>query len=452
MNKKMLFVAMAGLSFGVMAQQEPGAVSVNPEAMVKTDNTITDDRNAQSMIDDFLKSKKWSEGENTKGKGEKFFVSCGVGVIQAPRADRNYAASRVAAYNKAMLDAKKQMVEFLGIAIQTETEKTYKEGDFPIPAENKAKTADESDTSILGKVKMLVHAKLDAALKRNGVEPQKASKEEVAKVLSKELNSESYKKMISSVANSYVVGMQVCNSFEFTPSNKKGEVGVVAIWSPKLQQMAESMFTGGKMPTGLPKASIAEQVPTDPVVLLTTFGVQQKLDENGNLVLVSFGQEGAITDSPTSANAAVSKAQMNAQASIREFAGESVAVAKDMLNSETAKEFEDKTESYQNNSAFQEKVKATAAQMKISGIATLKKWKVKHPISEAYVYGVICTWSPQSAAYANELSDKMNSAPRPGSVQQPQATQAAKPEKSKEEDLKKKSFQGAGQSADSDAF
>lgn len=445
-NKKMLGVALlAGVSICAMGQQEPGTAAT-PEATVATQPAIAEEKDVQTMIDEYLASKGWREGENTKKNGEKFFIAVGRGVVQAPRSDRNFAASRVAAYNKAMLDAKKNMAEYLEILIKTETTKAYSEGSFPPPPSANPQNPDES--SMGAKIRMLIHAKLDKALRAECIDPQKAEKEALAQAAKKQLTSESYAKFISTAAQAYVCGLQVCNSFEFTPANKKGEIGVIAIWSPKLQKMAEVMLVGGAVPNGIPKRPIAQQIPSDPVVLLTTFGVQQKLDENGQLVLVAFGQEGAITNSPTAANAASRKAKLNAFAAIREFAGESVAVGSDMLNAETTTEYENAAEEYNNASAFREKVKATAARMNISGIATLKPWKAKHPVSGKYIYGVICTWSPSSAARAQSLKARMNAAPNAVSAGAP-ATAAPK---ANESQLQQKSFQGAGASADEDAF
>lgn len=442
--QKMLGAAFfAGISLCVMAQQEPGAADA-PEATVATEATIAEEKDVQTMIDEYLASKGWSEGENTKKNGEKFFISIGRGVVQAPRSHRNFAASRVAAFNKAMLDAKRNMAEYLELSITTETTKAYSEGSFPQPPAVDPQEPDQS--SLMGKIQTLIHAKLDKALREEGIDPQAADKEALAEAAKKQLSSESYSKFISTAAQASICGLQVCNSFEYTPANSKGEIGVIAIWSPKLQKMAEVMLVGGAIPTGIPKKPIAQQIPKDPTVLLTTFGVQQKLDENGNLVLVSFGQEGAISNSPTSANAATRKAQMNAYAAIREFAGENVAVGTDMLNAESTTEYENAAEEYADASAFQEKIKATAAKMNISGIATLRRWKAKHPVSGKYVYGVICTWSPSAAANAQRLKAIMSAAPNAS------GSSVTTAPKANESELQQKSFEGAGASADEDAF
>ena len=67
-NGKMFCTALfAGLSLGVMAQQEPGQAVV-PEAEVNTQQTIAEEKDVQTMIDEFLSSKGWSESENTKNE------------------------------------------------------------------------------------------------------------------------------------------------------------------------------------------------------------------------------------------------------------------------------------------------------------------------------------------------------------------------------------------------
>ena len=81
-----------------------------------------------AMMDEFISSKGWVEGINTKADGSKFFIAKGSGVIQAPKNSQAYIDSRVNAFNKAMLEAKKAMVEYLGVDIATETAKEYAEG------------------------------------------------------------------------------------------------------------------------------------------------------------------------------------------------------------------------------------------------------------------------------------------------------------------------------------
>ena len=99
---------------------------------------------------------------------------------------------------------------------------------------------------------------------------------------------------------------------------------------------------------------------------------------------------------------------MQAMAAIREFAGESVAVATDAVNAENVEEFENAAAEYEDVSAYSQKIRAAAEALKISGIATVKNWEFKHPLAGRMVYGVVCTWSPKQAQNARGLSDAMN--------------------------------------------
>lgn len=437
---------MKRLILGMLCLTAAGAViaqtsTVPAEETVQEKCTI-EETGVQGMIDEFLAAKGWAAGENVIG-GKRFFVATGTGVIQAPRSKpAAYIGSRVNAFNKAMLEAKKNMVEFLGVSIESETEKSYQEGDFSNPEEAQAKGEDPN--SLAYKLKSLVHAKLDKALRAEGVDPDAANKEAAAKAAKKLLASEQYRKMVRTAAQAQVVGLQAICTFEGTPSSDKGEIGVVAIWSPKLQEMAASIVTGLPVAKGKAKRPIREQIATDPGALLSTFGVQQKIDEQGDLVLVGFGQAGGVSESKMAAKGAQSKAKANALAAIREFAGENVAVATDMLSAETTEEFENAAEEYQDQSAFSEKVKATAAKMHIAGIAVLKNWKFKHPLTGTTVYGCVCTWAPKQAASAKQMKDMMANPMSAAGANRPVAKPAAKPTAS--------SYGAGGQAGDDDAF
>ena len=426
------FAALAAATALCAAHAQEAA----PESAVGNEAAV-EQKNIHDIVDEYLASKGMSEGENSKKDGSRYYVAVGYGAIQAPLESRSYIDSRVNAYNKAMLDAKAKMAEYLEIVIRTETEHDYSEGNW-----GGTETAEDNDLSINAKVKRLIMERLDKDLQTEGLHPDETNAEARERNARKRLNSDFYKKVISTAAKAEITGMQVMCSFEGVPAGKKGEIGVVAIWSPKLQAMAQSISNGGKLPSGIGKKPIKEQIPTDKAVLLSTFGVQQKIDENGDLVLVAFGQAGAVTDSPQSTNVARSKAKMQAMAAIREFAGESVAVMTDAVNAENVEEFENAAEEYEDVSAFSQKIKAVAESLNISGIATIKNWDCKHPLTGRTVYGVVCSWSPKQAANAGAMKRSMDAtAAGVGAANAP--LPIANPNGS---------LQGQGADADDDAF
>ena len=144
----MMLAVMATLA-PIMAQDSAPA----PEATAQETCEIAE-KDVDTMMDEYIASKGWNEGLNEKN-GKKFFVAKGTGVIQAPRESASYIGSRVNAYNKAMLEAKKAMVEYLGVDIATETTKEYAEGSAvnpPPPTEGE---------EVAGKLKKLLISKLN---------------------------------------------------------------------------------------------------------------------------------------------------------------------------------------------------------------------------------------------------------------------------------------------------
>ena len=128
---------------------------------------IETNKDVDAMMDEFISARGWVEGMNTKADGSKFFIAKGSGVIQAPKNSQSYIDSRVNAFNKAMLEAKKAMVEFLGVDIATATSKEYAEGSAvnpPLPTEGE---------EIEGKLKKLLITKLNNELAKEGIDPVK---------------------------------------------------------------------------------------------------------------------------------------------------------------------------------------------------------------------------------------------------------------------------------------
>lgn len=419
------------------------AQDASPESTV-AEGAVAESMSVKDMIEKYLRDKGWTEGENRRASGN-FFVSVGYGAISASLDNEyKYISSRVMAYNEAMNEAKAKMVEYLGLAISTETELTYTEGDIGAAT---ARMAVSKATSLIDKCHKLFKAKLDSAirqeLRKAGVDPDAEDQAAAAKAAKKLLVSEQYRKMTHSLARAQVTGMQACCTFESARTGKMGEIGVVAIWSPKLQAMAETMSTGGKLPSGVAKTRIDEQLPTDKMTLLSTFGVQQKIDENGNLVLVSFGQAPAVTDSPTAIQNAYRKASLIAEAELRTFAGETVAVANDMVQAESFEEFELAADEYEDLSAFRKKIRAVADKMFISGITPVKQWECEHPLAKRKAYGVILAWSPEKAENARRARSQMESVRTSGGAGA--AESVPKPDYSG-------SFGNAGASADEDSF
>jgi len=426
--------------------QAPGSQAQGPEDEVIQDAAISDERGGvRQDVQRFLNKKGWSEGENYKKDGSKFFISYGISAISAPRTHKKYISARVNAFDKAILLAKQKMVDYMGSEIEVEAKNDYIEGDFDA-AEKRAQKIETSKTSpgILDKTKLLVHNYLDKELQKEGIDPKsEEAKEEIKKIVS----SESFSKVTKTLGNARIVGMQMYKTFETLIDGVRGEVAVLCIQSDKLRQIAEAIYTDVAPPKGRAKRPIMQQIPTDTRVLLCSYGVQTKKDENGNTVLVAFAQAQPATKSKRSENAAYRKAKTLAMGLIRQFAGENAHVSTAIKQAEESKEFEDETLDYTNDEAYKEQVSTYAKALNISGISVKKEWKGTHPlIKGSVVVGVVCTWSPGASVRAKAMKGKMEAAPSSAQDQQSQPTTL------KIGEGQEGSFSGAGAEGDEDSF
>ena len=152
-------------------------------------------------------------------------------------------------------------------------------------------------------------------------------------------------------------------------------------------------------------------------MLLSTFGIQQKVNEKGDYVLVSYGQSGARNDSSRSAQAAYDKAALQARAQIRQFAGETVSVSEAQDQAEETLEYDNGAlPDYNDSSSYEQYQQSVAAKMKINGIMTVKKWNATHPVSGKPVYGVIMSWSPADADFARSMKKTIEATAKDGAA------------------------------------
>lgn len=416
MNRYAIF---AGLALGAGAVFGAGEVPI--ESLAPDSGVVAEEKDVTILLSDWLSARGWTEGINS-GKNGIFIVTTAAGAIQAPATSPSYNDARVRAFDKAMLSAKAKLASLLESEISTAVESSYVEpasSNADDPRQQLAKAiASAPSESLLGKCNRLLHAKLDNALKKEGIDDSaihadiEALRAKVASITS----AESFRKSVRAESKVALSGAQAFYTVEAV-KGKQAEIGVVLIWSPKLAEMASSLVTGLPVRGTSSKAPIRDQLSTDESILLSTFGVQQKINEKGEYVLVAFGQSGARSESSRAAQAAYDKAALQARALIRQFAGETVAVSEAQEQAEQTLEFSDSAlPNYSDVSSYEQYQKSVAAKMTINGIATVRKWNARHPISGRMVYGTIMSWSPSNAALARGVKKAIESTATSGAA------------------------------------
>ena len=398
----------------IVVQGSPAETKVEPGEVEET-------LSVEERIDEILRDKDWGN-YNIGSDGKPFFIAKGIAEITAPVDSPNYNTSRMIAFDRAMLLAKQDMAEFIATKISQDlqfVEKRQQQATAEAVAERLP------DTPLTTKIKQLIAAKLDNALRAEGIDPKKDEPQKVEEAKKKLLQSKSFSKLIKSSATSTIAGLSCYQTIEGTKDKgKAGQIGVIVRWSPLLQEMATSIVTHQPVKQGEGRMSIAKQLPKKSKDLLSVFGVKPMFDKNGNVTLVAFAQVGAPKEDSFFAESARERAKEQARAMIASFAGEVTAVSKTVLEAETAEAYEDGSITVEDASAYEKTIKATTEEIEISGISTARTWECKHPLSGRTVYGCVVTWSPKSAQLATTMKELI-AAPKVTPAERKAAEQAA---------------------------
>lgn len=457
--KKLLIGVMCFASASAIFAQSATVndAELSPDVAAPQVNT----KGAKKIIEEYLTSKYGKSNGVMQNKNGQFIATIGVGAIQAPKGHRNYNQSRVNAFDKAMLDAKAKMAKFLEQEISVAVESAYAEIPEQLdgPEQEMAKTiASMDDNSIVGKAKKLISKKLDNALRKEGYDPD-ASKDrnsarakEIQRKIDNIMSKDEFKKVISSGAKSVISGGQALYTVEVAVG-KRSEIGVALVWSPSLASMANSLVTGKPVAGAKAKKPIIQQITKDTDKLISTFGVQQKINEKGEYVLVSYGQSTAISQSSRAQQAASDKARQNADALIRQFAGEYVAVNEAQENAEQTLEYRDGSlPDYTSLDSYKVTQATLAKKMVINGIDEIHSWDAVHPISGQTVYGVVCTWSPRQAQEARKYKKIIEETARDGAEGRRKVSPTNYRNSSLKQVPRAEERIGLGDAADEDAF
>ena len=325
-------------------------------------------------------------------EGDVIFSS-GVGIVRVQSDNENYLNARKTAFKKAFISAKRQMVESIKIKIATETSFTYSEGQKlkkEIPQEN-------NETGMLNKMQLLANSYLDEKLEEKGINPDAdISDEDIKEVLV----SEEFQQKIEAVAQMAVNGVTVIkyNNIKCKDNNKEVIVAET-VWSPKLRQLALAITSGNPSftPKGIKKKTIESQLKS--FKLRNYMGVIMMTDENGDGNLVSVGQ--AVSVGSGNAAMAIEKAQLEAQAQIRQFMGEYLTTGKLIDQAESYNEFEDMSQEYSYDENTVISVKSVSEALNLQGVRRVgEPIEVDHKPSGKKLYIVTVKWSPANLTAA----------------------------------------------------
>jgi len=364
---------------------------------------------ARGDAEKYVADKGWQLGSNDDDR----YVVIGTADIAGIPSSSGFQAARQSAFVKALLNAKEQVAMFYAQKISTETlygaEQSAKNpANFAQPANSTA----PAPLSIFQKIKLLVHANLDEALKKKGVEPAKATKEQVKEVEAAVLTTE-LRQTIQRMAAAEVGALITQKIFE-----DGNAIAVVAYYSPRSKELSDALLGKGPAPKGKPQEQKLGQWINSftPEELYASQGVQVRFDEKGEANLVAFGQYPVTINSSLGTQMAATAAETAALGALRNYAGEYVEaeIKQEML--ERTKQYGDMGKGLaeaEQDMQMKETVRARAEALTVQGVAKIKQWTRSDTRSGRALTGVVVAWSLANARRAE--ADKQAFAASAGS-------------------------------------
>ena len=213
-------------------------------------------------------------------------------------------------------------------------------------------------------------------------------------------------------------GFQAWTVFEEADPGMNEQIVVIGMWSEKLAALAQSIYFRDLQiaPKGTPKIPILEQLPLsgtpkDDKKLLQSFGAQQKVDENGNRVIIGFGHAAPLFENdPAALETACDMANDKAKQQIVMFSKENVMYSKLLNEIDKVETFE------QNGQTLTNDLQGREYRLKIDGQAAIKNFNdisideiaLKDPRYGATDCVAIRMWSPEGVISADKTKDLLN--------------------------------------------
>jgi len=427
------FSLLLGLSLltAVPSWSQDAKLEIEQKPLAELPNSISGGETVRSRMDKFIREQGLREVKDNKKDeaGRMVLIDFATGTIAASPSDPNFVNARIAAFNKALLNAKSQCTEFQKTVVSTEAvmdtglpaaerakadaEQLKREG---MTQEGATKVAQALNADFKGRANIpqaiqtaalygekILGNKMSEEIRKKGLDPSKPVDQQVAKTIAE---SQSFKNAVSTVAAARCTGIKVMASFEQNPSSGQGQIGIVTVWSEKLHAIADAIVTNHweLIQRGEPGKTIAEHVPNDVRTLLTTYGAQLVRDEKGDYVVLAYAQAQPRTKNQQSIDTAYEVAKTRGYGLIRSFMGEAVETNRELLDAEVSTVFTDESTRYQEESSFSRSIKAVGEKLPISGMTVAHEWETLHPSNNGPVVGMVIQWKVDSAKIAAVLS------------------------------------------------
>jgi hypothetical protein len=436
-NRLLLAALAAATPALVYAQQRPaGPASGSDVVRAVAQATLeTDDVDVSQNIRDEIDTYLDKSGLRARQLRHELEILTATSAVQVPSTSRDWVKQRSAAYADALLQAEADYVKQQGLRITDEIGARVFKATGQEPPQYDAGAAPGQDAELVRKIVAVANGKLDGELRDLGIDPKAYSEAPQPQRYVQMQNA--LKRQTARQALGELVGLVPVQTFEGHDGKGNYTIGVVAVVSPAMKELARELLTAhGDFEPDPSRAQDLRRLYSDRTQLIRDFGVRRMWDSAGLPVLVSFAQEASDYSGSDPAVAeqyrriAMEEAEAEADGQIAQFLKGSMMVAS---QSETGREIEKAAERLPDGYVQDDAATKTAtdgllttlrsrAQVQVTGIQTLHTWSEKHPDNGQKIIGVIRIWSAAGEKATRELRDQRGPATPAAPAGEPHGT------------------------------
>lgn len=367
--------------------------------------------NVDQCQSEWLNSSGVHLGKNDASDGTFRLIAAGSAEVTGTKQDpQRWLVARHAAFVQAELDARQNIAGFLrtDLAASDRSFEAKENGGESLPPAIEKAT---EQLSIADKALALTGASLDAEIKKYKPDWDGTGRTEEERHQEIVTIQTRLRQLIEQRARALVSGAITVKQCEGPNADGQYSVRVIAIWSFKTAQIAQSVANPNfALPAAKPEISLEQRFAQldaeHPGWMALTEGVRIWTDENGKRVIVGFGTAPATSLASIDA----SRARTRALAAIQYFVAEQIiSNGKDKVDfayretTNGSKSFDD--------SSYDEQIKSTAPSITLQGAETISTWRLNHPWSNARMTTVAVKWTAdgsQGAAAAQQQINRAN--------------------------------------------
>jgi len=285
---------------------------VNPANMFLKWNEIDTGAKIEEQRDKYLRERGWELSESAANPGQHVWIGWGMAPIKLDPEDVRYGQARIAALDRAFAVATGAFVLSEIPKVTTKRISEFMDDKLPQDSSGAGKLPRlRKQLSVAAeKVMALGEGRLDAELRKVGVDPDGYSKVSAVEKRQKMFCEDVMREVLTEASHS-LRGLRILTSFE-----DRKWVGVLVAYSEESEQIARHFVVGevvSRRPAEIVRSSIRDQLAKalpNNADYIGVHGVRIMQDDSGENVLVAFGQWAPAVTRTTSSS--VLNAEMEA--------------------------------------------------------------------------------------------------------------------------------------------